>query len=120
MDSEITVDMKATSLHPRETVERFFARGLELDTCLQVFDTDFHVHSAILKMHSAFFYKFFDSPDKTTKPKTHPRFKYLWVTQYEDAGSEAGAEAISKTRSWHLVADCSAQVGTQWLSLISP
>jgi len=37
---------------------------MELDTHLHVFDQDFDVHSGILKLHSAFFFKFLDSPEQ--------------------------------------------------------
>jgi hypothetical protein len=38
--------------------------GLKLDVSLKVFEVEFHVHSMLLKLHSAFFRKFLDSPDK--------------------------------------------------------
>jgi hypothetical protein len=43
----------------------FKTRGLNADVRLRAFETDFHVHSVILKIHSAFFFKFLDSADKT-------------------------------------------------------
>jgi hypothetical protein len=45
------------------------------DTYLTVFNQEFHVHSMLLKLHSAFFGKFLGSPDKVnaTMPKG---FKY--------------------------------------------
>ncbi|KAF4637464.1 hypothetical protein G7Y89_g620 [Cudoniella acicularis] len=42
----------------------FTARGLAVDTRLKVFDTEFHVHPVVLKLHSHFFFKFLDSADK--------------------------------------------------------
>jgi len=75
---------------------------------------EFHVHSFLLKHHSAFFRKFLDSPDK--QQGDNPRnaeeltavkmrvgkvtkFRYEWVTQFDEVG-----------RGWHLVAASNMQV----------
>ena len=65
-----------------------------VDVRLRCFDTEFHVHSVILKLYSAFFAKFLDSPDKA-HPQTVPvgRFKYEWVSKVDDDGSW-GFEAV--------------------------
>jgi hypothetical protein len=42
----------------------FNARRLAPDVRLRVVETEIYVHSTILKLHSAFFFKFLDSPDK--------------------------------------------------------
>ncbi|KAH9215140.1 hypothetical protein DL95DRAFT_461401 [Leptodontidium sp. 2 PMI_412] len=42
----------------------FSTPGLKPDTRLTVFEQEFQVHSLVLKLHSAFFRKFLDSPDK--------------------------------------------------------
>lgn len=83
----------------------FVARGLPLDTRLDVLGTEFHVHSAILKMKSNFFFKFMDSPDKTVDNKSE--FKYEWISRIDEDGSWAlVANDPSKvrnlpfTRSW--------------------
>jgi hypothetical protein len=55
------------------------------DTCLVVFEQEFHVHSTILKLYSAFFRKFLDSPDKAHATSTK-NFKYFWVTEVENDG----------------------------------
>ncbi|KAM3086156.1 hypothetical protein ACMFMG_000292 [Clarireedia jacksonii] len=56
------------------------------DVKLKIFDTlDFHVHSIILKMHSAFFRKFLDSPEKGS-PLTG-KWRYEWGTVIDDDGS---------------------------------
>jgi hypothetical protein len=49
----------------------FQSPGLQPDVRLTVFDKEFHVHSVLLKLHSAFFRKFLDSPDKA-KEATDP------------------------------------------------
>ena len=67
------------------------------DTCLVVFGQEFHVHSTLLKLYSAFFRKFLDSPDKLNATNTKG-FKYYWVTNIEEDGN------------WHLVAYRSDQV----------
>lgn len=40
--------------------------GQKPDVRLAVFDQEFHVHSVLLKLNSAFFRKFLDSPDKAS------------------------------------------------------
>jgi len=42
----------------------FHTPGFKPDVRLMVFDREFQVHSVLLKLHSAFFRKFLDSPDK--------------------------------------------------------
>jgi hypothetical protein len=61
------------------------------DTCLAVFDQEFYLHSTILKLYSAFFRKFMDSPDKVKLTTTATEFKYNWVSKVE------------KDDDWHLV-----------------
>ncbi len=68
----------------------FAARGLQVDTRLHVFDTAFHVHSTILRLGSAFFYKFLESPDKAKvqDDETAPgKFSYEWVTEVDEDGT---------------------------------
>jgi hypothetical protein len=66
----------------------FAARGLNADVRLRVFNTEFHVHSVVLKMHPAFFFKFLDSLDKPPTNPVGPRdFKYEWVTKIDEDGS---------------------------------
>ena len=45
----------------------FVTPGYQPDVRLVVFDQEFHVHSILLKLHSAYFRKFLDSPDKAPK-----------------------------------------------------
>jgi hypothetical protein len=68
----------------------FKARGLNADVRLRAFDTEFRVHSVILKIHSAFFFKFLDSADKTAALADSTPvggFKYEWVTNIDEDGS---------------------------------
>tara|TARA_R110002060_G_scaffold4952_11_gene7695 strand:- start:593 stop:877 length:285 start_codon:yes stop_codon:yes gene_type:complete len=46
--------------------------GLKPDVRFDVLGKDYHVHSALLKLHSAFFAKFLDSADKNTIPTKAP------------------------------------------------
>jgi hypothetical protein len=64
----------------------FKVPGLQSDLRLQVFETMFHVHSVILKLHSEFFFKFLDSPEKITPAVLIAQgFKYEWATKvYQD------------------------------------
>ncbi|KAK0115488.1 hypothetical protein ONS96_013943 [Cadophora gregata f. sp. sojae] len=70
---------------PEPTV--FRARGMEIDTHLTVFSKVFHVSSAILKMHSQYFFKFLDSADKIAV-ESSDGFKYDWVTKIVDDGKD--------------------------------
>ncbi|KAH7403236.1 hypothetical protein BKA64DRAFT_743856 [Cadophora sp. MPI-SDFR-AT-0126] len=64
----------------------FTARGLTPDVQLQVFDQVYHVHSVILKMQSAFFFKFLDSPEKPNIPDSNGKISYKWITEIDDDG----------------------------------
>ena len=46
----------------------FEVPGYEPDCRFTVFGQEFHAHSIVLKLKSAFFRKFFDSRDKEEKP----------------------------------------------------
>jgi hypothetical protein len=63
----------------------FVSPGLKPDTRLKVFKQEFHVHSLILKLHSNFFRKFLDSPDKPNGPAS-PHFQYEYVSVVDDDG----------------------------------
>jgi hypothetical protein len=87
----------------------FKARSLNADVRLRAFDTEFHVHSVILKIHSAFFFKFLDSPEKTSTladPTPAGRFKYEWVTKADEDGTWAlvAARKVDEVSSFRLVA----------------
>jgi len=97
----------------------FTAPGLGPDVSLKVFDNwEFHVHSVLLKLHSAFFRKFLDSADKNTAGSTTDAvpasgllttegagivngaaIRYEWVTQIDEDGD-----------GWHLVEKSKALV----------
>jgi hypothetical protein len=57
------------------------------DVCLEVFGTNFHVHSVVLKLHSNFFYAFLTSADKNSTGAEGP-FKYEWITKVVDDGKD--------------------------------
>ena len=60
----------------------------EPDTRLKVFDQEFHVHSAVLRVESTFFRAFYDADDATPSPQGRGSgdFKYEWVTIIDDDG----------------------------------
>lgn len=60
--------------------------GMQPDARLQVFGVDFHVHSTMLRIHSAFFRKFLDSIDKQP-PAPGALFKYDYITKIEEDGT---------------------------------
>ncbi|QSZ36367.1 hypothetical protein DSL72_006243 [Monilinia vaccinii-corymbosi] len=60
----------------------------DADVKLKIFDElEFHVHSTVLKTHSAFFRRFLDSPDKVSKNQNLGKFKYVWVSVIDEDGS---------------------------------
>lgn len=72
----------------------FHAPGLKPDVCLKVFDQDYHVHSVLLKLHSEFFRKFLDSPDKVALGNNSTGgFTYTLITKVDEDGKD-----------WHLIA----------------
>jgi hypothetical protein len=71
----------------------FALPGIEFDTSLQVFDQTFHVHSNVLKTHSAFFRTFLDSADKSQAYGT--KFRYAYKTKVDSDGVW-GLEAATK------------------------
>ncbi|KAE8450657.1 hypothetical protein EG329_006001 [Mollisiaceae sp. DMI_Dod_QoI] len=81
----------ATTNHPTKRIVKFSVPGFKPDVRLKVFDNlEFHVHSIMLKIHSGFFRKFLDSPEK--KIPASAEFAYEWVTKIDD------------DMSWHLIA----------------
>ncbi|KAG4428514.1 hypothetical protein IFR05_016003 [Cadophora sp. M221] len=94
------------------------------DVHLSVFDQDFHVHSVFLKLHSAFFRKFLDSPDKAPQVTVAnasasgdvstpvevsrislagppPVFKYHWVTEIDGDNSAGWYLTATKSDTSH-------------------
>jgi hypothetical protein len=71
----------------------FSLSGINVDTSLQVFDINFHVHSAILTIHSAFFRKFLNSADKTNAVGL--AFRYNYKTNVDSDGTW-GLESATK------------------------
>lgn len=66
----------------------FKSPGLQPDVRLKVFDTDFHVHSVVLKLHSNYFRRFLDAPDKPEGPAS-PLFRYEYSTVVDEDGTWA-------------------------------
>jgi hypothetical protein len=79
------------SITDKEVV--FSTPGMKPDTRLQVFSRIFHVHSVLLKLHSAFFRTFLDSPDKV--PDINGAFRYDYVSVV-DADGTWGLEVRAK------------------------
>ncbi|KAF7919806.1 hypothetical protein BELL_0052g00060 [Botrytis elliptica] len=66
-------------------------------------ETEIHLHSTVLRLHSAFFRKFLDSPDK--KPaEPSAEFRYEWVSEIEEDGE------------WHMVEKSHAKPNDNVLS----
>jgi len=70
----------------------FKSPNLQPDVRIKVFDAEFHVHSTILKLHSNFFRKFLDGPDKLFPPASST-FPYDYISYIEDDGDWGLARA---------------------------
>ena len=60
---------KVDNVNPESPIV-FQSPGLKPDVSLKVFKVEFHVHSVLLRLHSAFFRKFLDSADKNVSAST--------------------------------------------------
>ncbi|PMD38337.1 hypothetical protein L207DRAFT_585240 [Hyaloscypha variabilis F] len=75
----------------------FKCLGMKPDVCLNVLGQDYHAHSILLKLLSAFFWTFLDSADKETsvmqasEAKLTSKFRYEWITKVDEDGS------------WHMI-----------------
>jgi hypothetical protein len=73
--------------------------GLAPDVRLTVFGREFHVHSTILKQHSAYFRKFLDSSEKTQySASAGTKFKYEYISAVDKDG-EWGLQPVSMVRA---------------------
>ncbi|KAL2063645.1 hypothetical protein VTL71DRAFT_5450 [Oculimacula yallundae] len=71
----------------------FNTPGYPLDVRLEVFDQDFHLSLAPLKLYSAFFRKFLDSPDKAADSGgACTKLTYHWTTEVDGEEND----------TWHL------------------
>ncbi|KAL5314613.1 hypothetical protein ACEPPN_017255 [Leptodophora sp. 'Broadleaf-Isolate-01'] len=91
----------------------FNTPGYQPDVRLGVFDQEFHLNSIPLELHSAFFRKFLDSPDKAAaiegnasalagpaaisraRAGGHPEFAYHWVTVIDGEKNVASKASYS-------------------------
>ncbi|TEY34313.1 hypothetical protein BOTCAL_0638g00040 [Botryotinia calthae] len=68
-------------------VVKFSLTDQEPDTRITLFQLRvLHVHSSILKLYSAYFRRFMDSPDKVPAP-SGAKWKYDWIGEAEEDGS---------------------------------
>lgn len=75
----------------------FICPGYNPDTRIKVFKKEYHVHSLILKLYSAYFRKFLDSPEKIPA-LAEAIFKYDYISVVDDDGSWA-LDPVSKVVS---------------------
>jgi hypothetical protein len=77
----------------------FNLRGVKPDTKLKAFTKEFHVHSLVLKQHSAIFHKFMDSVDKIPR-SGNADFRYEYITKIDadDGTWTLGAASDQKVR----------------------
>jgi hypothetical protein len=94
---EIILGKDAGRSRQKDTCTRepivFQSPGLKPDVRLTVCGQEFHVHSVILKLHSNFFRKFLDSPEKEAAPASSP-FKYDYASVI-DADGFSGLEPVT-------------------------
>ncbi|CAG8954510.1 hypothetical protein HYFRA_00004423 [Hymenoscyphus fraxineus] len=72
--------------------------GQTPDTLLSVLGQDYHVHSMVLKLHSNYFRRFLDSPDKSGE-RASQDFRYHYVTVIDDDEFGWSLESIEKATS---------------------
>ncbi|KAI9648197.1 hypothetical protein NHQ30_002829 [Ciborinia camelliae] len=68
--------------------------AFEVDVRINVFGKEYHVHSIILRLNSAYFRKFLDSGDKVPAEKTS-LFRYDYISVVDEDG-EWGLEAVQR------------------------
>jgi hypothetical protein len=73
----------------------FAASGLKPDVRIKVFDQEFHVHSVVLKLHSAFFRRFLDVEDRASSYSKTFRYDYISCV---DVDGGWGLEAATEVR----------------------
>ncbi|KAH8590988.1 hypothetical protein B0O99DRAFT_598524 [Bisporella sp. PMI_857] len=81
----------------------FASPALQPDVRLMIFDREIHCHSVLLKLHSAYFRKFLDSPDKAPASRA-AIFRYDYVS------------VIDEDKTWALVAAAKAPPLTEEMS----
>ncbi|CAG8971595.1 hypothetical protein HYALB_00007988 [Hymenoscyphus albidus] len=69
--------------------------GQTPDTLLSVLGQDYHVHSMLLKLHSNYFRRFLDSPDKSGERASHD-FRYHYITVFDDDECGWSLESVEK------------------------
>lgn len=73
----------------------FRSPGLTPNTLLSALGQDYHVHSTILKLHSHYFRRFLDAPDKSRERASH-QLLYHYVTVIDDDESIWSLESVEK------------------------
>ncbi len=69
------------------TPRKFNAPGMKTDVRVRVFEREFHVHSVVLKLYSAFFRTLLDSADKKSKDRdVERRFRYDYTSVLDPDG----------------------------------
>ncbi|EKD18166.1 uncharacterized protein L3040_007660 [Drepanopeziza brunnea f. sp. 'multigermtubi'] len=73
----------------------FRASGMQTDVRIRVFEREFHVHSVVLRLYSAFFRTFLDSADKEETEAEKGSWRYDYVSVMDPDGGW-GLEAAKK------------------------
>jgi hypothetical protein len=76
----------------------FAASGLKPDVRIKVFEQEFHVHSVVLKLHSAFFRKLIDIEDRVSSYSETFRYDYISCV---DVDGGWGLEVATEVRQVH-------------------
>ncbi|KAF8853704.1 hypothetical protein BDZ45DRAFT_694016 [Acephala macrosclerotiorum] len=81
----------------------FVSPGLKPDIRIKVYDKyEFHVHSVVLKLHSAYFRQFLSSPDKSDAPASSEfQYEYVSTTGEEDEEGWMVEPVGESTSAWH-------------------
>lgn len=79
----------------------FVLPGMKPDVRLDIFGQHIHVHSLILKLHSHYFRKFLDSPEKSGE-RASADFQYEYAAAIDDDGSWALEPVDEVSKAWVL------------------
>ena len=93
---------KKTKIEPVVTEPIVFTKpGQKPDVLLRVFDAEYHVFGAVLKLNSSYFQKFLE-PEKGVRPKSSsPLFKSEWYTVVDPDGTWALSSQVVCAFGFH-------------------
>ncbi|KAL2070504.1 hypothetical protein VTL71DRAFT_13530 [Oculimacula yallundae] len=91
----------SSPMEPEESAPIVYASpGLKPDVRIRILSDVYHVHSIILKLHSNYFRRFLDSPEKTGT-RASAEFEYEYVAVFDEDGTFALEPATAENTTQH-------------------